>query len=355
MDTFLEPLSRTRPISSSRKILCIAAVAMAALAPASVAPLSASATPPRPLRAELSQSGRSLIFSLRTSKPVALAKLDRLPRARGSHYVCLELQRIGRSGTRRLCLGGAGKETGEDTLAATLKRPDADKLVLTLLPGDAGLAPHRYRWRVVADLGGCEAGGLCETSLPGRGARVFRLRPVRAVGCSGGGTGLEASGPRDRDVVALTFDDGPSDYTPAFLDVLRDKHVDGTFFEVGQEIPGRESTLRRILDEGSEIGNHTTHHTELPGYADIVPTSALIQAATHFEPCLFRPPGGAVYSRIVGATQPGSIVLMHDGGGDRSGTLAALPAIIDTLRARGYRFATVSELLGQRLIYKPYG
>jgi len=405
MDTFLEPLSRTRLISSSRKILCIAAVAMAALTPASVAPLSASAAPPRPLRAELSQAGRSLVFSLRTSKPVALAKLDRLPQTKGSTYLCLELQRIGRSGTRRLCLGGAdkahrrvglellggaGKETGEDTLAATLKRPDAGKLVLTLLPRDAGLAPHRYRWRVIADLGGCgeKARKSCEASLPGKGTRVFRLRPVRAVGCTGGDTGLETSGPRDHKVVALTFDDGPSDYTPAFLDVLRDKHVDGTFFEVGQEIPGRESTMRRILREGSEIGNHTTHHTELPSYADIAPTSALIRSATHFEPCLFRPPGGAVdssvlgaagedglrtitwdvdpgdwmnpgsgavYSRIVGAAQPGSIILMHDGGGDRGGTLAALPAIIDTLRARGYRFATVSELLGQRLIYKPYG
>jgi len=46
---------------------------------------------------------------------------------------------------------------------------------------------------------------------------------------------------------------------------------------------------------------------------------------------------------------------MHDGGGDRSGTLAALPRIIDTLRARGYRFATVSSLLGQRMLYRPYG
>jgi peptidoglycan/xylan/chitin deacetylase (PgdA/CDA1 family) len=68
-----------------------------------------------------------------------------------------------------------------------------------------------------------------------------------------------------------------------------------------------------------------------------------------------NPGSGAVYSRVVEATQPGSIVLMHDGGGNRGGTLAALPAIVDTLRARGYRFATVSELLGKRLIYRPYG
>ena len=68
-----------------------------------------------------------------------------------------------------------------------------------------------------------------------------------------------------------------------------------------------------------------------------------------------NPGSAAVYSRVVGAARPGSIILMHDGGGPRGGTLAALPAIIDTLRARGYRFATVSALLGHRLLYRPYG
>ena len=133
--------------------------------------------------------------------------------------------------------------------------------------------------------------------------------------------------------------------------------------------------MRRILREGSEIG-------------EIAPVSSLIEGATHFRPCLFRPPGGgvdsavidtagalgmrtvtwdvdpsdwsnpgsgAVYGRVVDAVQPGSIVVMHDGGGDRAGTLAALPSIIDTLRGRGYGFATVSELLGDKLLYRPYG
>jgi peptidoglycan/xylan/chitin deacetylase (PgdA/CDA1 family) len=200
--------------------------------------------------------------------------------------------------------------------------------------------------------------------------------------------GLVRNGPRGRRVVALSFDDGPSSYTPGFLAVLRREHVPGTFFEVGQEMAGRTATMRRILREGSEIGNHTMHHGFYPGYSDLAATDALIRAATHFEPCLFRPPGGAVdssvvaaagaaglktilwdvdpadwstpgtgaiYSRIVGAAQPGSIILMHDGGGNRSETLAALPSIIDTLRARGYSFDTVSELLGQRTIYSPYG
>ena len=73
------------------------------------------------------------------------------------------------------------------------------------------------------------------------------------------------------------------------------------------------------------------------------------------DPRDWSTPGtGAIYSTIVDTAQSGSIILMHDGGGDRSETLAALPRVIDTLRARGYAFETVSELLGSQLIYKPY-
>ncbi|MBW8060110.1 MAG: polysaccharide deacetylase family protein [Solirubrobacterales bacterium] len=359
------------------------------------------------LRAGLSQAGQSLIFTVRTAAPVPLTHLARLPKTRSarSRYLCLALRRVGRRGERRLCLGGpgqpqrkvglalvnaAGKTVGKATLAARLKRPSARKIVLVLAPPRAGLTPRRYRWRVLERRGGCRAKPqeACGESLPRRGFRVFRLRPVRAVGCTGDAARLVRNGSRKRKVVALTFDDAPSSYTPGFLDVLRRKHAHGTFFEVGQEMAGRTSTMRRILSEGHEIGNHTTHHSFYPSYWDLAATNALIRAATHFQPCLFRPPGGtvnssvvaaaaragmqtilwdvdpsdwatpgsgAVYSRVVGAVRPGSIVLMHDGGGNRSGTLAALPSIIDTLRARGYRFATVTELLGRRLIYRPYG
>lgn len=314
------------------------------------------------------------------------------------------MHRAGGSGERRLCLGGpgevrrhaglellnaAGRIAAKRTIAARLERPEPEKLVLSLEPVRAGLMPHRYRWRLVAELGDCAGPAReCAQSLPAQGERVFRLRPVRAVGCTGGSAGLVTNGSRERRIVALTFDDGPSEYTPGFLDVLRREHVPGTFFEIGQEMAGRESIMRRILREGNEIGNHTMHHTEFPAYDNIAPTTSLIASITHFRPCLFRPPGGgvdsaviaaagaddlrtitwdvdpvdwstpgagAIYSRVVGATQPGSIVLMHDGGGDRSETLAALPSIIDTLRGRGYRFETVTELLGERTIYRPYG
>lgn len=340
---------------------------------------------------------------MRTARPVPLATLQARPDARraGSRYLCFGLARAGHRGERRLCLGGrdphsslgtvvvnaAGKPLRRSAVRAKVKRPNPRKLVVSLTPGDARLSPQRYRWRVLESRG-CAVRNRCAQTLPAGGARAFRLRPARAIGCTGGEAALVTSGPRDRKVVALTFDDGPSEYTPGFLQVLRDKHVPGTFFLVGQEIPGREATLRQMLAEGNEIGDHTMNHVEYPGTSQIAGAASLIRGATHFEPCLFRPPGGAVnsgviatagslgmttinwdvdpsdwrtpgsaavYSRIVGAARPGSIILMHDGGGDRSGTLAALPRIIDTLRGRGYRFVTVSELLGHRLLYRPYG
>jgi peptidoglycan/xylan/chitin deacetylase (PgdA/CDA1 family) len=398
------PHRQFRPplISPSRKIPCALALAASLLTALSLAP-TARAAPQRLVAADLLQAGRELVLTVRTGRPVQLSRLQARPDARraASRYLCFGLSREGRRGERRLCLGGRrphrrvglvmvnarGKPVRTGSVRAKVKRPKPRKLVVALLPGDAGLEPRRYRWQVLASRG-CEVRRRCARTLPARGAWTFRLRPVRAVGCTGGGTALVSHGPRDRPLVALTFDDGPGEYTPGFLQVLREKGVPGTFFVIGQQVPGREATLRQMLAEGHEIGDHTVGHVEYPGYSQIAGAAALIRGATHFQPCLFRPPGGAVsasviatagslgmttvtwdvdpfdwqnpgsgavYSRIVGATRPGSIVLMHDGGGPRGGSLAALPGIIDTLRARGYRFATVSELLGHRLIYRPYG
>jgi peptidoglycan-N-acetylglucosamine deacetylase len=398
-------------MGASRKILCIFVLGatafggLGASAAASAAGGTEGKSPPELAHVAVSQAGRDLIVSFRTRRSVPLARLERLPRVRSadSAYLCAEFRQRRDGGGRRLCVGGsagahrraglelfnaAGRTTGKRTLDARVKRGGARKLVLALEPGLAGLRPDRYHWRAIESRGGCDRSSACGEALPARGTLVFRLRPVRAVGCTGAAPVLDRNGPRDGNVVALTFDDGPSSYTPGFLNVLRDKHAVGTFFEVGQEMPGREGLMRRVLREGSEIGNHTMHHAFYPGYSEIAGASRLIDAYTHFEPCLFRPPGGgvngsviataaslgmrtitwdvdptdwsnpgsgAVYSRVVGAARPGSIILMHDGGGYRGGTLAALPSIIDTLRARGYRFATVSDLLGKRLVYRPYG
>jgi peptidoglycan/xylan/chitin deacetylase (PgdA/CDA1 family) len=383
-----------------RKILCALALAAAALL---AVPGAAPATPQRLAHASLSQAGRDLVFTVRTDSPVALSQLQPQPDTRraASRYLCVALSRPGGSGELRLCLGGkhsrkrigeevvnaAGKPTKRSTVRATVKRPRPEKLVVALVPGDAGLTPRRYSWRTIASRG-CKPGDKCAKALPVKGSFAFRLRPVRAVGCTGGSAGLISNGPRDAKVVALTFDDGPSDYTDGFLQVLREKGVHGTFFEIGQEMAGREATMRQILAEGNELGDHTENHVEYPGYSQIAGAARRIEEYAHFKPCLFRPPGGAVnssviatagslgmrtitwdvdprdwstpgtgaiYSNIVGNAKPGSIILMHDGGGPRGETLAALPQVIDTLRSRGYSFATVSELLGYRLLYKPYG
>jgi peptidoglycan/xylan/chitin deacetylase (PgdA/CDA1 family) len=388
----------------SSALLVGALLALPGVAAAGPRPTGTGAAPAaaRPLRAGLAQHGRELVLSLRTSSPLPLADLEPQPQTRSAaaRYACLELSPAKGSGARRLCLGGPkarrrlglqqlggdGKVTGQETVAATVKRPQPEKLVASFVPSDAGLAPQRYHWRILAS-GGCQPGGGCAEALPASGELSFRLRPVRAVGCTPG-SGLVSSGPTDRKVVALTFDDGPSEYTPEFLKVLREKGVPGTFFEIGQEMQGREATMRQILAEGDEIGDHTMNHVEYPDYAQIAGAAQRIQAYTHFKPCLFRPPGGAVnasviataaslglftvnwnvdprdwslpgtsaiYNTIVNTTQPGSIILMHDGGGNRSETLAALPQVIDTLRARGYAFTTVSQLLGGSIFYKPYG
>ena len=388
------------PVAASRKILCASALiaGVALLLP------GAALARRQPLEhAEMLQAGQDLILTVRTAQPVPLSRLEPHPdpRRAAARYLCFELSADPSAPSIRLCLGGrkahrrigfeqvspSGRAQQKLTLPARVKRPRPDKLVVSLLPRDATLSPGRYRWRAIRG-SGCEPGGRCREALPAKGAETFRLRPVRAVGCSGGGAGLVTNGPRDRKVVALTFDDGPRDYTDDFLRVLRAKDARATFFEVGQVMPGREEVMREILAQGSEIGDHTMDHVEYPGYEQIAGAASRIRAYTHFQPCLFRPPGGAVdggviatagalgmrtvnwdvdprdwsnpgvetiYANVVGHVQAGSIVVMHDGGGPRAETLAALPRIIDTLRGRGYRFATVTELLGGRILYRPFG
>ncbi len=168
----------------------------------------------------------------------------------------------------------------------------------------------------------------------------------------------------------------------------------GTFFEIGEQIStyGEGGAVeRRMLADGDMIGDHTWSHPNVAGGGvfarnQILAAAGAIEKATRgFRPCLFRAPYGAVssaligearslgfttiqwdvdptdwarpgtlaiYDRVVGGAHPGAIILQHDGGGDRSETLAALPHEIRTLRRRGYRFVTVTQLLGQRLIYR---
>ena len=210
------------------------------------------------------------------------------------------------------------------------------------------------------------------------------VRPRAA--CTRHGTPFRTRGSRRHRTVALTFDDGPSPYTHRVLRILRRFGVPATFFLIGQQVGPFRREARAELRAGEEIGNHSLRHSFLPSRGDLARTNQVIRRATGFRPCLFRPPGGAVNSRLVrsalslgmdtitwdvdprdwsrpgtgaivsrvlGAVRPGSIVLMHDGGGPRGETVAALPTILRVLRHRGYRFGTVSALLGDKLIWLP--
>lgn len=190
--------------------------------------------------------------------------------------------------------------------------------------------------------------------------------------------------PPDQKVIALTFDDGPwPKSTAQVLDILKKNNIQGTFFVVGQNVKNYPDLTRRIVAEGHSIANHTWHHwyhhmnPQTAAY-EVANTTDIIFKTTGVKSGLFRPPGGIMtngvasyarnnkyaiimwssdsidYSRpavprlinnIFKTAKPGGIVLMHDGGGDRTHTVQALPEIISRFRKQGYKFVTVPELL----------
>jgi peptidoglycan/xylan/chitin deacetylase (PgdA/CDA1 family) len=185
--------------------------------------------------------------------------------------------------------------------------------------------------------------------------------------------------------VALTFDDGPNGATTdAIVATLNRHHVDATFFVVGSNASGQRARLRRMHEAGHVIANHTWSHPQLTGLTNeqireqLTSTSRVIRRATGESPDIFRAPYGARDSRVdrvarragmrdiiwdvdtrdwslpgsdsiirhaVNDARNGSIILMHDGGGDRSQTQAAVGKVIRGLRHRGFELVTVPELI----------
>ncbi|MDM9585098.1 MULTISPECIES: polysaccharide deacetylase family protein [unclassified Nostoc] len=188
----------------------------------------------------------------------------------------------------------------------------------------------------------------------------------------------------EQKVIALTFDDGPwPESTGQVLDILKKNQIKGTFFLIGQNVKNYPGLVKREIAEGHVIGNHTWHHwyqflnPQAAAY-EIDHTADLIYQVTGIKTNLFRPPGGIMhngvasyarnskyaiirwssdsvdYSRpavpklinnVFRRAKPGGIVLMHDGGGNRSKTVQALPEIIANFRKQGYKFVTIPELL----------
>jgi cellulose synthase/poly-beta-1,6-N-acetylglucosamine synthase-like glycosyltransferase/peptidoglycan/xylan/chitin deacetylase (PgdA/CDA1 family)/spore germination protein YaaH len=196
--------------------------------------------------------------------------------------------------------------------------------------------------------------------------------------------------------VAITFDDGPDPtYTPQILDVLKRKDVKAAFFLIGIPSENNPGLLKRIYDEGHEIGNHTLTHPDISEISswrfqtEINVTERLFGAKLGVKPLFFRPPYSVdqepdtaeevkpleqvqemgyitvgdkidpndwqmnprrsaeqITEDVLQQLDRGNIILLHDGGGDRSQTVKALPMIIDGIRSRGYRIVSVAELLG---------
>jgi len=185
--------------------------------------------------------------------------------------------------------------------------------------------------------------------------------------------------------IALTFDDGPNPvYTPQILAILRAYHIQATFFDVGYLVKDFPDIVRQEFLQGNSIGNHSWSHPDLTKLSaqgivsQLVNTSNAIQSVTGTRPTIFRPPYGS-FNRVVIAqafqqnlttilwndeshdwTTPGvtvivhgiltlarngGIILLHDGGGFRAQTVAALPLIIDALQQRGFTFVTIPQLL----------
>ena len=202
--------------------------------------------------------------------------------------------------------------------------------------------------------------------------------------------------------LALTFDDGPDPtWTPKILDILKQKKVPAAFFVIGLDANKWPQLLRREYAEGHEIGNHTYTHPDWEGPNlsatqirwELNLTERLIESIVGAKSILFRPPFGIdhepeyaeevahlpaaqdmgyliigqkvdpndwsqespgvpipaekILENILHEAPKGNIVLLHDGGGNRSQTLAALPKIIDTLRDQGYQFVSVADLIGK--------
>ena len=197
--------------------------------------------------------------------------------------------------------------------------------------------------------------------------------------------------------VVISFDDGPDpQWTPKILDVLKQYNVKATFFTIGLEAEKYPGLLKRIYREGHEIGNHTFTHPDISAisaqYArvELNLTERLLAAKLGIKPVLFRPPYSIdqepdtadevrpleltqsmgyitvgdkidpddwrddprpspdqITQSVMSQLGHGSIILLHDGGGNRANTVKALPMIIEGLHSRGYQIVSVHELLGK--------
>lgn len=390
-------------------LAALAAVALAAGAPSAPATSAGSRLPLLIASAGLSQRGAQLVWRVSLGQPFSPGAL-----ARDGRTLCLLIERP-RDGavSASVCLTGPARGARAPRLAyarvsasgagpsriipAQVSRSSSRELTAAFLPGDVGLRYAPLRWQVISTL----SVHACASPRPGErrcfllypsAPRLLALHAPAPAGCRVSGPLWVFHGPTDRREIALTFDDGPWSDTAAFLNVLEREHVVATFFQIGEQIARYGALDRRMLADGDMIGDHTWNYggNVAAGGVDaavqIKEAAAAIRKATGgFQPCLFRAPGGnvtpsllrtarslgfstiqwdvdprdwtrpgaaAIYERVIAGARDGAIVIQHDGGGDRSQTLAALPREIEALRRQGYRFVTVTQMLGYPLVYR---
>ncbi|WEV64340.1 polysaccharide deacetylase family protein [Bifidobacterium sp. ESL0732] len=190
--------------------------------------------------------------------------------------------------------------------------------------------------------------------------------------------------PASRKVVALTFDDGPSQYSGPILDILKEKGAKATFFDVGNGAGAWPQFEQRMVAEGHQVASHSFSHPDMyklnPDQLrqNITQGFASIKSASGVETKMLRAPYGdfgpdqwlqtsdlidynviwtidtkdwkkpgapAISSAALTMAYNGAVILMHDGGGDRTQDIAALPGIIDGLKGQGYELVTIDELM----------
>ena len=375
-------------MARSGSIRCPRAIAIVTLAGCAMFPVTRADSGPLLLvSARLLQRGAQLRLSIRTRGSPERWLDD--PRA----VFCLTLGPV-----RQVCLGG-GRGSRVDKLDAAGRVVTVRPLIAAVITArrgattiafamrDVGVRPGRLEWLARLRWRGppCSSAKPCVSRVPGDGRNVLVVAPA-PTGCTAAGGGVSVAGPPRSKEVALTFDDGPGQSTAAVLTTLEAEHAVATFFVVGEHVRGHEPLLRRMLRDGDALGNHSFSHVDLArdgrvADRELAETNALVGQVTGYAPCLFRAPFGdvspaliadahsqglmtigwnvdprdwalpgvrAIVTRVLTQTRPGSIVLMHDGGGPRSETVAALPRIIAALLARGLRLVTVPELLGLR-------
>ena len=256
-------------------------------------------------------------------------------------------------------------------------------LLLTLLLAGGGAAPssepavesHGGFVAFIGGLAGGAAGSLTTRESRADSAAINRTLAYTPY--------VRIAGAQHREV-ALTFDDGPGPYTPQILAILQREHVGATFFEVGIEERYFNASTTEIAADGDVIGDHTEVHAPMSKLSAKAQREQLLEQASAIGrfgapfPRLFRPPYGlwnattlrllhryrmlmvlwtvdtndyrkpgvsAIVDAAVDEARPGAIILMHDAGGDRSQTVAALPRIIAALRRGHYQLVTVPRLL----------